>query len=48
MFTALEDDEVVWSKDERERVDVIILATGLPASLACLPDVSEAMSPRSR
>jgi putative flavoprotein involved in K+ transport len=33
MFTALDGDEVVWSENERERVDAIILATGYRPSL---------------
>jgi putative flavoprotein involved in K+ transport len=39
MFTALDRDEVVWSEHERERVDVIILATGYRPSLNYLHEL---------
>ena len=39
MFIALDGDEVVWSEDERERVDAIILATGYRPSLDYLREL---------
>ena len=39
MFAALDRDEVVWSEDERERVDAIILATGYRPSLDYLREL---------
>ena len=39
MFIALDRDEVVWSDDERERVDAIILATGYRPSLDYLREL---------
>ena len=33
MFIGLDGDEVVWGEDERERVDLIMLATGYRPSL---------------
>jgi putative flavoprotein involved in K+ transport len=39
MFTALDRDDVVWSEDERERVDAIILATGYRPSLGYLREL---------
>ena len=39
MFTALDGDEVVWSDQERERVDALILATGYRPSLNYLLDL---------
>ena len=39
MFTALDGDEVVWSDDERERVDAIVLATGYRPSLGYLSEL---------
>ncbi len=39
MFTTLDGDEVVWSDDERERVDAIILATGYRPSLDYLREL---------
>jgi putative flavoprotein involved in K+ transport len=45
MFTALDEDRVVWSQDERERVDAIILATGYRPSLDYLRDLG-ALDPR--
>ena len=39
MFTALDGDEVVWSDDERERVDAIVLATGYRPSLDYLSEL---------
>ena len=39
MFIALDRDQVVWSEDERERVDVILLATDYRPSLDYLRDL---------
>jgi putative flavoprotein involved in K+ transport len=39
MFIALDRDGVVWSEDERERVDAIILATGYRPSLDYLREL---------
>ncbi len=39
MFIALDADHVVWSDDERERVDAIILATGYRPSLDYLREL---------
>jgi putative flavoprotein involved in K+ transport len=39
MFIALDGDEVVWSENERERVDAIILATGYRPSLDYLEEL---------
>lgn len=39
MFIALEGDEVVWSEDDLERVDAIILATGYRPSLDYLREL---------
>jgi len=39
MFIALETDHVVWSNDERERVDAVILATGYRPSLDYLREL---------
>jgi putative flavoprotein involved in K+ transport len=40
VFIAFDRDEVVWSQDDRERVDAIILATGYRPSLGYLVGVS--------
>jgi putative flavoprotein involved in K+ transport len=39
MFIALDGDQVVWSRGERERVDAIILATGYRPSLGYLREL---------
>ncbi len=39
MFIALDRDEAVWSEDEREHIDAIILATGYRPSLGYLRDL---------
>ncbi len=39
MFTRLDGNQVVWGKDERERVDAIILATGYRPCLDYLRDL---------
>ena len=39
MFAALDHEDVVWSEDERERVDAIILATGYRPSLSYLEEL---------
>ncbi len=39
MFIALDGDDVVWSEQERERVDAIILATGYRPSLGYLREL---------
>src|SRR5215467_15314155 len=39
VFTGLDDDQVVWNHDERERVDAVILATGYRPSLGYLRDL---------
>src|SRR6266699_3433138 len=39
MFTGLDGDHVVWSNDERERVDAVILATGYRHSLDYLREL---------
>ena len=39
MFIELDGDEVVWSEEERERVDAIILATGYRPSLDYLREL---------
>jgi len=39
MFIALDADHVVWSDDERERVDAVILATGYRPSLDYLREL---------
>jgi putative flavoprotein involved in K+ transport len=40
IFIALDGDQVVWSDDERERVDAVILATGYRPSLDYLDELS--------
>lgn len=45
MFTAIEEDEIVWSDRSRERVDAIILATGYRPNLGYLSDLG-ALDPR--
>jgi putative flavoprotein involved in K+ transport len=39
MFTGLDGDHVVWSHEERERVDAVILATGYRPSLSYLREL---------
>lgn len=39
MFIALDRDQVVWSDDERERVDAVMLATGYRPSVDYLEDL---------
>ena len=39
VFTALDENDVVWSEGERERVDAIILATGYRPSLDYLEEL---------
>jgi len=45
MFVGLDGDEVVWSENERERVDAIILATGYRPRLDYLRELG-ALDPR--